>query len=343
MNKTTLTTIGTILVLTLTTTAQAEQNSIRDIALKSGLSAIPDSSIKSNKLAFQDKEPNLKEIELGKKLYFDTRLSKSGLISCNTCHNLAMGGDDGVSIAIGDRWTKNPHDLNSPTVLNAVFNKKQFWDGRSPDLEDQATGPIQATPEMAATPEHVQNVIMSIPEYLNEFRDLNNDKNYKPTIKDVGKAIGAYERTLITPSRYDKFLNGDSTSLTFKEQMGLRTFIDKGCVSCHSGINLGGDMSNFPLIGEYKYASGDFKGDKNGMIKVPTLRNIDQTAPYFHNGAVWNLREAIEIMAETQLGTKLSKRETSNIEAFLKSTNGNLKVELPILPVSTNKTEKPIY
>jgi cytochrome c peroxidase len=313
-------------------------------AKKAGLKPIPQDKTELFKLTDNPKNPVTDaKVELGKKLFFDPRLSKSGLISCNTCHNLATGGVDGVDVATGHMWRHNPHHLNSPTVYNAVFASKQFWDGRSPDLEDQAQGPMQASPEMAATKEHVEKVVRSIPEYMKAFQNAYNDPKFVPTFKDVADVIGDFERTLVTPSRYDQYLYGKSDALTAEEKEGLKIFIDKGCASCHNGVALGGSMQPFPVAGKYKYANvGDFKGDKNGMVKVPTLRNILETRPYFHNGAVWTIEEAIKIMGETQLGTKLSDEETAKIKAFFGALTGKKPyVRYPMLPASTNKTPKP--
>ena len=311
-------------------------------ANEAGLKPIPQKVIDLIKSIDNPKNRLTKaKVELGKKLYFDPRLSKSGLISCNTCHNLAIGGDDNVPVATGHKWRANPHHLNSPTVYNAVFNSRQFWDGRSPDLEDQATGPIQAAPEMDMKAEDVVKVVTSIPEYKKAFEEIFPGE--KITIKTIGKAIGAFERTLVTPSRFDKFLNGDTKALTKAEKEGLKIFIDVGCASCHNGIGLGGTMQPFPAVGKYKYAKlGDFKGDKNGMVKTPTLRNILETAPYFHNGATYDIKEAIAIMGETQLGKKLSKKEIDSIATFFNALTGEKpKIEYPILPVETASTPKP--
>ncbi|WP_200762983.1 cytochrome-c peroxidase [Nitrosophilus alvini] len=311
-------------------------------AKKAGLKPIPNELKELYKVIDNPKNPLTKEkIELGKKLYFEPRLSKSALISCNTCHNLAIGGDDNIPAATGHKWTANPHHLNSPTVYNAVFNERQFWDGRSPDLEDQATGPIQAPPEMDMHKDMAVKVVKSMPEYVEAFKKAYPGEEI--TIETIGKAIGAFERTLVTPSRFDAYLNGDSKALTKKEKDGLKTFIKVGCASCHNGIGLGGSMQPFPVAKPYKYANvGDFKGNKNGMVKVPTLRNIVDTAPYFHNGAVWTLEEAVKIMGETQLGKNLSKKEVESIVAFLNSLTGKKPyVKYPMLPSSTDKTPKP--
>lgn len=283
-----------------------------------------------------------KKVELGKRLYFDPRVSKSGLISCNTCHNLGLGGVDGVPAAIGHKWAANPHHLNSPTVYNSVFNAVQFWDGRADHLADQAQGPIQAANEMSADPKTVENRILSIPEYIKEFKAAYGDK-VKVDFALIATTIGIFERTLITPSRFDKYLEGDKKALSLEEKKGLRLFIEKGCASCHTGINLGGNMQPFEVAAKYQFASlGDFKGDKDGFIKAPTLRNIALTAPYFHNGAVWDLEEAIKTMGSVQLGINISEENAKVIAVFLESLSGEMpKITYPSFPKSTTKTPRP--
>ncbi|MDR1007121.1 MAG: cytochrome-c peroxidase [Campylobacteraceae bacterium] len=282
------------------------------------------------------------KIELGKKLYFDPRLSKSGLISCNTCHNLALGGADGVSAAIGHKWTINPHHLNSPTVFNSVFNQAQFWDGRSPHLADQAQGPIQADAEMAAPQKLVVDRVTSIPQYVEDFKKAYG-ANVKITFEKIASVIGVFERTLITPSPYDDFLNGNENALNSKEKAGLDLFMEKGCTACHNGIALGGTMQPFQVASQYKFASlGDFSGDENGMVKTPTLRNIAETAPYFHNGGIWELEEAIQEMGSIQLGIDISDKEAKSIAVFLGSLTGKKsQIIYPVLPPSTKNTPKP--
>ncbi len=312
-------------------------------AAKAGLKSIPASKMELMKLIDNPKNPITDaKVELGKKLFFDPRLSKSGLISCNFCHNLGEGGDDGVSAAIGHNWTANPHHLNSPTVYNAVFFDSQFWDGRDKDLEAQAQGPIQAGPEMAATKAHVKNVVNSMPEYVTEFQNAYGN-DVEISFEKVTDAIGLFERTLVTPSVYDDYLNGDENAMTQAQKDGLDAFIQVGCATCHTGIALGGSMNAFNITATYKHQNvGDFKGDKNGMVKVPTLRNITQTAPYFHNGKVWNLKEAISEMARIQLGTKLSDKQVNSINEFMKALDGRkAEVIFPLLPASTDKTPKP--
>ena len=324
-------------------TASIMAANLVDVAKEAGLKPIPASKAELMKLIDNQKNKITDaKVELGKKLYFDPRLSKSGIISCNSCHNLGEGGDDGVSASIGHKWTANPHHLNAPTVYNAVFFDAQFWDGRDPSLEKQAQGPIQAAPEMSATKEHVATVVNSMPQYVREFQKAYS-KDVKITFEKVADTIAIYERTLVTPSAYDDFLNGDKTAMTPAEQEGLRTFVDKGCATCHNGIALGGNMNAFNAVDTYEYQNvGDFKGDANGMVKVSTLRNITQTAPYFHNGQYWNLKDAIIEMGRIQLGAVITDKEAASIESFFGALTGRKPViTVPMLPASTSKTPKP--
>ncbi|MCI4407332.1 MAG: cytochrome-c peroxidase [Sulfuricurvum sp.] len=316
--------------------------SLVDEAKNAGLKPIPSSAKALEKLTSNPKNPTTAaKVELGKMLYFEPRLSKSGLISCNTCHNLATGGTDGMASAIGHKWTSNPHGLSSPTVYNAVFYSQQFWDGRSPHLEDQAQGPIQAGPEMAAPKAFVEGVVNSIPEYVALFKKAYG-KDVKIDFAKVADTIAVFERTLVTPSRYDDFLNGKKNALSKEEQKGLKTFITKGCATCHNDIALGGTMQAFGVVAPYKHMNvGDFKGDANGMVRVPTLRNVTQTAPYFHNGQIATLGEAIKEMGRIQLGVDLNNEETASIQTFLKSLEGKKPtIVYPMLPSSTVSTPK---
>ncbi|SFV69627.1 Cytochrome c551 peroxidase [hydrothermal vent metagenome] len=333
-----------VVISLITTSLLFGAKSTLEKAKESGLVAIPSDKTELFKLIDSNKTITDEKVELGKKLYFEPRLSKSGIISCNTCHNLGIGGVDGVPAAVGHKWTANPHHLNSPTVYNAVFAKSQFWDGRSPNLEDQAQGPMQATPEMAAPKELVEKRVNSIPTYVEEFKKAYG-KDVKIDFKTITSTIGIFERTLVTPSRFDDFLNGKKDALTDAEKKGLETFIDKGCVSCHNGIALGGTMQPFGVTGKFKYANiGDFKGDAKGMVKTPTLRNITETAPYFHNGTEWNLAEAVKEMGRIQLGLKMTDKEVDEIVTFLKTLEGRKpEVAYPQLPKSTLKTPQPDF
>ena len=283
-------------------------------------------------------------VELGKKLYFEPRLSKSGIISCNTCHNLGLGGADGVAAAVGHQWKANPHHLNSPTVYNAVFFQKQFWDGRSHDLEDQAQGPMQAPPEMASPQTLVIKRINSIPEYVEEFKGAYG-KDVEIDFETITATIGIFERTLVTPAPFDDFMHGESDALNEAQKKGLHTFIDKGCANCHNGVALGGTMQPFEIAAKYKFANlGDFKGDAKGMVKTPTLRNITETAPYYHNGGIWNLADAVKEMGSTQLGIELSDKEASDIVDFLGALKGRKPaITYPQLPESTLDTPQPDF
>jgi len=350
----------TLSILSSTLLFSSSAQSLIEKAKDNKLAPIPSDKKELLKIIDPNGVLTTKRIELGKMLYFEPRLSKSSLISCNWCHNLALGGVDGVPKAIGHHWSGNPRHINSPTVYNAVFAKRQFWDGRSPSLEDQAQGPIQAGVEMAAPAKLVVDRIKSIPEYVNLFKKAYG-KKVKIDLKKIASTIAIYERTLVTPSRYDDFLNGNTKALSKKEQEGLNIFIDKGCVTCHNGIALGGDMKPFQLRAKYKYIKvGGFNGDANKMVKVPTLRNITETAPYFHNGMIWKLKDAIKEMGHIQVGYKvddnkkdnhlnleimpisLNNKEVDKIASFFNSLEGKKpKIEFPQLPKSTSKTPNP--
>jgi len=329
-------------LITLATTSLLLASSLVKDASNAGLAPIPSDKAALLKLIDNPKNPiTAKKAALGKQLYFDPRLSKSNFISCNSCHNLGEGGDDGIEAAVGHKWTINPHHLNSPTVYNAVFNDKQFWDGRSPHLENQAQGPIQAAPEMAATQKHVLDTVTSMPEYVAAFKAAYG-KNVDISFTKITDTIASFERTLVTPSAFDAYMLGNDKALNKEEKEGLKTFITVGCVSCHTGVGIGGSMNMLGLVAPYKYMNvGDFKGDANGMVRVPTLRNITQTAPYFHNGMIKTLKGAIVEMGRIQLGVSLSDKQASSIETFLKTLEGKKPdMSVPMLPASTDTTPK---
>jgi cytochrome c peroxidase len=290
-------------------------------------------------------------ITLGTMLYFDPRLSASALISCNTCHNIGMGGDDDQETSIGHGWQKGPR--NAPTVLNSVFNIAQFWDGRAPTLKEQAKGPVQASVEMNNTPDRVTQTLKSMPEYVKLFQKSFPDDKDPVTFDNMARAIEVFEATLITPdSPFDTYLRGDSKALTSVEAEGLGLFIKKGCGGCHGGINLGG-AGYFPFgvveKPEQRILAGDvgrFKvtGTKSDeyVFKAPSLRNIALTQPYFHSGKIWDLKEAVAIMGSAQLGISLDDSEIEKISAFLNATTGvQPNVVYPILPSSTKETPRP--
>lgn len=301
--------------------------------------------------AVKDNPVTPAKIDLGKALFFDPRLSASGVFSCSSCHNLSTGGDDNMETSVGHGWQKGPR--NAPTALNAVLNEAQFWDGRAEDLKAQAKGPVQAGVEMANTPEQVVATLVSMPAYVEWFKTAFPDEAEPVSFDNMAKAIEAFEATLITPAPFDAWLNGDDAALSDEAKAGLTLFMDKGCSSCHSGINVGGHgYYPFGLIekpGAEVLPVGD-KGrfavtataDDEYVFRAAPLRNIALTAPYFHSGKVWDLSVAVEIMAESQLGESLKPEETAQIVAFLDSLTGTLApVSLPALPPETAATPRP--
>ncbi len=331
--------VSKILTVTIASTAILLSSSLieGDALIKkakhNGLVAIPEKQSELLKLTDPNGTISPEKVSLGKQLFFDSRLSLDGKISCHTCHLLNAGGVDGIPTSIGHRGTPNPHHINAPTVYNAVFFDRQFWDGRSPDLEDQAQGPMQDKAEMAITKDVATKRITDIPAYVESFKKAYG-KDVKIDFEKIASTIGIYERTLVTPSRYDDFLNGKKDALTPKEQEGLAIFIETGCTACHVGIALGGKMQPFDLSSAFKHNDvGDFKGDKDGMIKAPSLRNISQTAPYFHNGTVSSLIEAIKTMGEVQLLVDISDSDAKKIATFLKTLEGRKPdITAPKLP-----------
>jgi cytochrome c peroxidase len=293
------------------------------------------------------KAVNPAAVELGKKLFFDPRLSKSGFISCNSCHNLSLGGTDNLKTSIGHNWQQGP--INSPTVLNSRLNLAQFWDGRAKDLKEQAGGPIANPGEMAFTHELAIETLRSIPGYVDEFKQVF--KTDQLTIDEVTTAIAAFEETLVTPnSRFDQWLDGDKKAITANELAGYKLFKDSGCVACHNGPNLGGNsFQKMGLVQPYKTANTaagrvDVTGKDADRLnfKVPTLRNIELTYPYFHDGAAETMTEAVDLMGRLQLGREFNKDENAKIVAFLKTLTGQQpQIALPIMPPSTDKTPKP--
>jgi len=299
-----------------------------------------------------DRNPiTAEKIELGKMLFFDPRLSKSGLISCNTCHNIGLGGADFQETSIGHKWQKGGR--NAPTVLNAIFNIAQFWDGRATDLMEQAKGPVQASVEMSSTPEHVVKTLTSMPEYVERFKKVFSNNPDAVSFDNMAKAIEAFEATLLTPeSPFDAFLKGNEKALDATEKEGLKLYMSKGCTSCHGGINMGGTgYFPFGLVEKPKAEitagdTGRFKitGSQSDqyVFKSPSLRNIELTAPYFHSGRVWCLKEAVGIMGSAQLGISLEQTDVEKIAAFLKTTTGRQPhITYPILPVPTKETPLP--
>lgn len=290
---------------------------------------------------------NAAMVKLGKKLWFEPRLSKSNAISCNSCHNLATGGVDNLPSSIGHEWAIGP--INSPTVLNAELNFVQFWNGRAKDLKAQASGPIDNPKEMAFTHTLAIDTVNSLPQYKTLFTQAFGTTTI--TIDEIATAIAEFEKTLRTPNApFDLWLKGDDSAISKTAKQGYNLFKAKGCIACHSGALVGGQMyQKMGLVKPYKTTNPDIgraavtgnDSDKY-FFKVPTLRNIALTYPYFHDGAVWSLKEAVTIMADIQLGQKLTDDESTKITAFLQSLTGvQPQVVLPQLPPSTAKTPRP--
>jgi len=327
--------------------AAIEDADLRQKAQDAGLKPIPYGT-----QPVSDNPITRTKIELGKMLFFDPRISASGIISCNTCHNLGTGGDDNLPTSIGHGWQKGPR--NAPTVFNAVFNAAQFWDGRAEDLKEQAKGPVQAGVEMASLPERVVETLQSMPEYVERFGVAFPTEQDPVTFDNMAKAIEAFEVTLVTPaSPFDQFLEGNDAALSDEQKAGLDLFIEKGCTACHSGVNVGGqDYFPFGLIKKPgadilpPEDKGRFQVTKTAsdeyVFRAAPLRNIELTAPYFHSGQIWDLEQAVAVMGTAQLGAKLTDEESATIAEFLRSLTGVLpQVEYPILPLETAETPKP--
>ncbi|SDW95217.1 cytochrome c peroxidase [Lutibacter oricola] len=275
------------------------------------------------------------KVALGKKLYFDNKLSKDNTQSCNTCHNLETYGVDNLPTSPGNDGGFGSR--NSPTVLNAALHGSQFWDGREPDVEAQAGGPILNPVEMAMPSEAVVVERLSkIEDYKRLFAEAFPNEKQPINYNNIKKAIGAFERKLITPSKFDDYLAGNNEALSAIEQEGLQLFMDKGCVACHSGNALGGNLfQKFGLFDDYwkhtkskKIDEGKFEVTKKEsdkyVFKSPSLRNIEKTYPYFHDGSVKDLKEAVSIMAKVQLNKDLTAAEIDAMVAFLNSLTGEL-------------------
>jgi cytochrome c peroxidase len=292
------------------------------------------------------------KLQLGRMLFFDPRLSASHSISCNSCHNLGLGGVDSQETSIGHHWQRGGR--NAPTVFNAVFNTAQFWDGRAKDLEAQAGGPMLNPIEMASPTAHVAEQLNAIPGYVTAFKAAFPGEAAPVTLANSQRAIAVFEATLITPDApFDKFLGGQGDALGARQKSGLKLFVDKGCTACHNGINVGGgmyapfgvvekpDAKLLPPGDTGRFMVTKAVGDEF-VFKVPTLRNIALTAPYFHTGTTWDLRQAVAVMAQSQLGAKLGSDEVDLIVSFLDSLTGRQPtIVYPILPPNVTSSPHP--
>ncbi len=298
------------------------------------------------------------KVELGKILYFDPRFSSTGTVSCNSCHNLMEGGDDSRPVSMGVFGKTGGR--NAPTVWNAAFHSVQFWDGRANTLEDQAKGPVVNPVEMGMPDlEAAMQRVRQIPGYKPLFEKAFG-KGDVMTADNAAKAVAAFERTLITPnSPYDRYVKGDKSAMTAQQVRGMETFASVGCTGCHSGPAFNGPSmpmgqgfyAKFPTFTDNAYVKKyDLMADKGRyevtkkkadmhMFRVPTLRNITDTAPYFHNGKVKDLDEAVRIMAKVQLNKTLSDSQVADIVAFLGALTGEYpEITLPRLPATPGTT-----
>jgi cytochrome c peroxidase len=289
-------------------------------------------------------------VTLGRMLFFDPRLSRSQTLSCNTCHNLERYGVDGMRTSKGHNGRHG--ERNAPTVYNAAAQMAQFWDGRAADVEAQVEGPLLNPVEMAMPDSSsVEAVLRSIPGYLEPFMNAFPGSANPITFSNVEHAIGAFERKLVTPSRWDRYLTGQKDALTGGEKEGLRLFTNLGCMVCHTGEVLGGSsyervgaVEPWPLqkdLGRFEVTKIDVD---RMMFKVPTLRNIDKTAPYFHDGSGATLPDAVRMMGKHQLGLELADTEVDSIITWLKCLTGDLPgayIAVPVLPKSPGKAPRP--
>jgi len=288
------------------------------------------------------------KVDLGRMLYYDTRLSKNRTVSCNSCHDLASFGDDGLATSKG--IDAQLGGRSAPTVYNAAIHIAQFWDGRAADVEAQAVGPILNPIEMGMPDEaYVLRVLKSIPGYVAAFAKAFPEDPESVTYANVGKAIGAFERKLMTPSKFDDFLKGDEKALTDAEKHGLNLFVTTGCTVCHNGMGVGGHLyQKLGLVKEWPTKDlGRFAATKNEadkyFFKVPSLRNITETAPYLHDGSIASLEEMVAKMAEYQLGRTISAEDTKAIVTFLGSLKGRVDenfIKKPELPADGPDTPK---
>lgn len=290
------------------------------------------------------------KVALGRMLYYEPRLSKGQDVSCNSCHGLETYGVDGKPVSEGHRGAEGKR--NSPTVYGAAGHFSSFWDGRAANVEEQAKGPVLNPVEMAMpSGKQVAAVLTSMPEYVEAFRKAFPEEKNPVTFDNMAKAIGAFERKLVTPSRWDRFLQGDAGALTDAEKAGFNKFMDAGCQSCHNGAYLGGSMfqklgvvkpwENANDLGRYEVTRQE--SDKM-VFKVPSLRDIAKTGPYYHDGSIATLDNAVKTMAECQMGRTLTSEEVASIVTWLNSLTGDIPedyIKPPELPKSTPKTPKP--
>jgi len=267
--------------------------------------------------------------DLGRKLYYDTRLSKTGTVSCNTCHPLSTYGTTQTTVSTGILGRKG--ERNAPTTYNAAGHFAQLWDGRSPNVEAQAIMPLENKNEMGMSADDIIAAVANVGAYRDEFSQAFPKTDQPVSIEHIGLAIGAFEHGLVTPARWDRYLRGDQGALTAEEKAGAKLFANLGCIVCHTGPYVGGSM--FERLGARvpwpasrdrgrREVTGAIADDM--IFKVPSLRNVAKTAPYFHDGSVATLNQAVRMMAHHQLGIELDDSETRELEAWLGSLTGDI-------------------
>lgn len=264
---------------------------------------------------------------LGKKLYFDPILSKDDTISCAHCHNLDLAGVDNLTHSFGINAQEG--DINTPTVLNSFFNFRQMWDGRAKTLAQQAVFPITNPKEMGSDFNDLVKKLNAHPQYKKAFEKIYDKGITKETITD---ALEEFQKTLITPSAFDRYLKGEENAISEDQKKGYKLFKTKGCISCHNGVNIGGaSYARLGIVNPHETEHvGLYKQTKDEMdkffFKVPSLRNVELTYPYFHDGNIQTLKEAINVIAKVQLGLNLKEEEIRLIEEFLKSLTGKVEI-----------------
>ena len=327
-----------------TPTAVAGEDIITNRALLQLFNPLP-SEMASEKNPITDEK-----VRLGQMLFHDTRFSLTRKNSCNSCHNLQTYGVDNQQFSTGDAGGKGGR--NSPTVFNAALHIAQFWDGRAADVEEQAKGPVLNPVEMAMpSADEVVKVIQSIPGYVTMFKEVFPNDPDPVSYDNFARAVGAFERKLVTPSRFDAFLNGDEEALTTPEKIGLNNFLGAGCATCHNGPALGGQLyqklglvNPWPELKDEGRAEVTKQEADKFMFKVPGLRNVAKTYPYLHDGSITDLKKLTSMMAEYQLGRKLDENQIDSIVTFLNVLTGDLPADLvvkPELPADGPDTPKP--
>jgi cytochrome c peroxidase len=324
--------VGVTLLAALGLACQRQQDPAIDPAQLESFAPLPAS------VSSQANPATPAKVDLGWRLYYDTQLSANGSQSCNSCHPLTAYGAQRTAVSTGVKGIRGGR--NAPTVYNAAGHIAQFWDGRAADVEEQAKGPILNPIEMGMpSSAEVLARLGRSPEYRDAFKTAFPGDPRPLTYDNLGRAIGAFERQLMTPGRWDRYLRGEASALTVAEKRGLKTFLDAGCQGCHNGPYLGGWMYQRLGVARPWPKSNDVgrwrvtgAAADSMVFKVPSLRNIAQTAPYFNDGSVASLDEGVRLMARHQLGTELTKSEVASIMTFLEALTGDVPAKYIVPP-----------